>query len=56
MVATVGTPQAVAAEELRLECMFPADEATEELHLRHFGELRPQRGRGRRGNIARGKP
>jgi transcriptional regulator with XRE-family HTH domain len=56
MVATVGTPQAVAAEELRLECMFPADEATEELHLRHFGELRPLRGRGRRGTTARGNP
>jgi transcriptional regulator with XRE-family HTH domain len=37
MVAIVGTPQAVAAEELRLECMFPADQATEELHLRLFG-------------------
>jgi transcriptional regulator with XRE-family HTH domain len=33
MVATVGTPQAVAAQELRLECMFPVDEATEEHHL-----------------------
>jgi transcriptional regulator with XRE-family HTH domain len=32
MVATVGTPQAVAAQELRLECMFPADEETETLH------------------------
>jgi transcriptional regulator with XRE-family HTH domain len=32
MVATVGTPQAVAAQELRLECMFPADEETEALH------------------------
>ena len=25
MVATVGTPQTVAAKELRLECMFPVD-------------------------------
>jgi transcriptional regulator with XRE-family HTH domain len=33
MVATVGTPQTVAAQELRLECMFPVDEATEEYHL-----------------------
>jgi len=33
MVSTVGTPQAVAAQELRLECMFPADEATERRHL-----------------------
>jgi transcriptional regulator with XRE-family HTH domain len=37
MVATVGTPHAVTVQELRLECMFPADEATEELHLRLFG-------------------
>jgi transcriptional regulator with XRE-family HTH domain len=33
LVATVGTPQTVAAQELRLECMFPADEATEARHL-----------------------
>jgi transcriptional regulator with XRE-family HTH domain len=33
MVTTVGTPQTVAAEELRIECMFPADEATEALHV-----------------------
>ncbi|MBZ9769847.1 helix-turn-helix transcriptional regulator [Mesorhizobium sp. CA6] len=32
MVTTVGTPQTVAAQELRVECMFPADEATETLH------------------------
>ena len=32
MVTTVGTPQAVAAQELRLESMFPADEETETLH------------------------
>lgn len=32
MVTTVGTPQAVAAQELRIECMFPADEETETLH------------------------
>ncbi len=29
MITTVGTPQTVTAEELRLECMFPADELTE---------------------------
>lgn len=34
MVTTVGTPQTIAAEELRLECLFPADEATEEGHVR----------------------
>lgn len=33
MVTTVGTPQTAAAQELRIECMFPADEATEILHL-----------------------
>jgi hypothetical protein len=33
MVTTVGTPQTVAAQELRIECMFPADEATEALHV-----------------------
>ncbi len=32
MITTVGTPQTVTAEELRLECMFPADEATEAGH------------------------
>ena len=32
-VATVGTPQTVAAQELRLACMFPVDEATEAHHL-----------------------
>ncbi|MBE1162263.1 helix-turn-helix domain-containing protein [Dyella acidiphila] len=33
MISTVGTPQSVAAQELRLESMFPADEETEQLHL-----------------------
>jgi transcriptional regulator with XRE-family HTH domain len=32
MVTTVGTPQAIAAQELRIECMFPADEQTETRH------------------------
>ena len=32
MITTVGTPQTVAAQELRIECMFPADEETEALH------------------------
>jgi hypothetical protein len=31
-VTTVGTPQNVAAQELRMECMLPADEATEARH------------------------
>jgi hypothetical protein len=38
MVTTVGTPQTVAAEELRIECMFPADEATEALHVTLVGD------------------
>jgi hypothetical protein len=33
MVTTVGTPQTVAAQELRVECLFPADNATESRHL-----------------------
>jgi transcriptional regulator with XRE-family HTH domain len=32
MVTTVGTPQTIAAQELRVECMFPADAATEVNH------------------------
>lgn len=32
MVSTVGTAQSVAAQELRVECMFPADDATEHHH------------------------
>ena len=37
MVATVGIPQAIAAQELRLDCLFPADEETEARHLALFG-------------------
>lgn len=36
MVTTIGTPQSVAAEELRIECMFPADDATETWHSTIF--------------------
>jgi hypothetical protein len=32
LVTTVGTPQTVAAQELRMECMFPADDVTEHHH------------------------
>ncbi|WP_037479882.1 helix-turn-helix domain-containing protein [Sphingomonas sp. PAMC 26617] len=32
MVSTIGTPTTVAAQELRVECMFPADEETERCH------------------------
>jgi hypothetical protein len=38
MVTTVGTPHAVAAQELRIECMFPADEATEAFHIALIGD------------------
>jgi hypothetical protein len=33
MVSTVGTPQTIASQELRVECMFPADDMTESHHL-----------------------
>ena len=29
LVTTVGTPQTIAAQELRLEAMFPLDDATD---------------------------
>ncbi|MDR5815725.1 helix-turn-helix transcriptional regulator [Caballeronia sp. LZ033] len=32
MVTTVGTPQTVAGQQLRLECMLPVDAETERLH------------------------
>jgi transcriptional regulator with XRE-family HTH domain len=38
MITTVGTPQTVAAEELRIECMYPADDATEQAHARFVEE------------------
>lgn len=37
MVTTVGTPQTVSAQELRIETMFPADDATEALHQQLMG-------------------
>jgi transcriptional regulator with XRE-family HTH domain len=33
MVTTVGTPQSVAAQELRIECLFPADDESETLYV-----------------------
>ncbi|RKT22378.1 Xre family transcriptional regulator [Paraburkholderia sp. RAU2J] len=39
MVASVGTPQTVAAQELRIECMFPADDKTEARHLEMLDAL-----------------
>jgi transcriptional regulator with XRE-family HTH domain len=38
MVTTVGAPQAVAAQELRLECMFPVDDASAILFERFMKE------------------
>jgi transcriptional regulator with XRE-family HTH domain len=34
LVTTVGTPDTIAAQELRVECMYPADEVTETLHAK----------------------
>lgn len=39
MVTTVGTPQTVAAQELRIECMYPADEETEAAHVKLIKSL-----------------
>jgi len=39
MVSTVGTPQTVAAQELRIECMFPADDETETRHIAMLGKV-----------------
>lgn len=38
MVSTVGTPQTVTAQELRVECLFPADDETEARHASLFDE------------------
>ena len=34
MITTLGTPQDITLQELRVECLFPADQATEELARR----------------------
>jgi transcriptional regulator with XRE-family HTH domain len=39
MVTTVGTPQTIAAQELRIECMFPADDVTETRHVAMLGKI-----------------
>jgi len=41
LVATVGTAETVAAQELRLECMFPVDEASEARHLEIMSKAPP---------------
>jgi len=33
IISTVGAPQTIATQELRLECMFPVDQVTEQRHL-----------------------
>jgi len=40
MVTTVGAPQSVAAQELRIESMFPADEETDEFHGKWMSSVR----------------
>jgi transcriptional regulator with XRE-family HTH domain len=42
MITTVGTPTAIAAQELRVECLFPADEETERRHLPFLGPSSPR--------------
>jgi hypothetical protein len=37
LVTMFGAPQTVAAQKLRIESMFPADEETEKEHLRLLG-------------------
>ena len=39
MVTTIGTPQTVATQELRVECMYPVDEETEIQHVKILGSL-----------------
>jgi transcriptional regulator with XRE-family HTH domain len=40
-IATLGTPQDITLQELRVECFFPGDEATEELARRLAGSTPP---------------
>jgi hypothetical protein len=41
MATTVGTPQTVAAQELRIESLFPADEITESEHASFLSAAGP---------------
>jgi hypothetical protein len=34
LVTTVGTPGTIAAQELRVECLYPADDETEVLYAK----------------------
>ena len=38
MITTVGTPLTIAAQELRVECLYPADDVTERYHLALMAE------------------
>jgi hypothetical protein len=37
---TLGTPQDVTLQELRIETFFPADQESERCWMQNFGELR----------------
>jgi transcriptional regulator with XRE-family HTH domain len=39
MVTTVGAPNAISAQELRVECLFPADKTTESRHSAFVGAI-----------------
>jgi transcriptional regulator with XRE-family HTH domain len=43
MVTTVGTPQTIAAQEMRIECLFPADDVTETYHATIMGNVHASR-------------
>ena len=43
LVSTVGTPQTILTQELRVECMFPSDEKTEATHVALMSEQRADR-------------
>ncbi|KUY70115.1 transcriptional regulator [Burkholderia cepacia] len=43
LVTTVGTLQSTAAQELRMECMFPADDATDARHRQLLDAHAPMR-------------
>ncbi|KGB92948.1 hypothetical protein [Burkholderia cepacia] len=43
LVTTIGTPQRAAAQELRMECMFPADDATDARHRQWLDAHAPVR-------------
>jgi transcriptional regulator with XRE-family HTH domain len=42
LITTVGTPRTITAQELRIECMYPADEVTESHHPKLMKQRRSQ--------------